>query len=248
MIIESSNVRPAHSASSEERGPSKDKRIVPQSSQVQRRSQAVTQAVAKRLKQARLAAGYESPRDFALAWQFNPTTYYHHENGRRAIKAEVAKRYAQLLKLPAGTLLYGEHLQSAVEVPILGHISAGGKVMLIDSQDPFNVTPVRLPDAEELVGYQIQGDELYPAYRSGDIVFHRKLGQYTGEAMSLLHGMECVVETREGTILLRQVMSQPDGRVTLTGYGVAPMFNVMLLTAAVVEIVQRALPAHLNII
>jgi DNA-binding XRE family transcriptional regulator len=199
--------------------------------------------VAKRLKRAREQAGYATAADFARAWNFNSTTYYHHENGRRDIRPDIAKRYAAILKLPAGMLLYGEQLQSVASVRIVGQIAATGQIVLQSSG--ISAQSVVLPNASELVGLRVLGDDLYPAYRAGDVVFHRPLNAESGFAISMLHGCECVVELEDGSILLRQIVVQSDGRATLIAYHAPPLINQTIVAAAPVEVVQRALPAHL---
>lgn len=200
--------------------------------------------VAARLKRAREQAGYATAADFARAHNLNPTTYYHHENGRRDIRADIARAYADILKLPAGLLLYGERLQTVARVSIVGQIAAAGRIVLQSNGIPLN--SVVLPDSSELVGLRVIGDDLYPAYRAGDVVFHRALNQRAGFAVAALHGCECVVELEDGSVLLRQVVVQSDGRATLIAYHAPPLINQTVVAAAPVEVVQRALPAHLT--
>lgn len=64
-----------------------------------------------RLKQARLAAGYETPSDAARALKnkgINKNTLISHENGNRAISRKAAEKYAKAFGVRAGWLLYGE--------------------------------------------------------------------------------------------------------------------------------------------
>lgn len=64
-----------------------------------------------RLKQARLAAGYETPSDAARALKnkgINKNTLISHENGNRAISRKAAEKYAKVFGVRAGWLLYGE--------------------------------------------------------------------------------------------------------------------------------------------
>ena len=198
--------------------------------------------VAHRLKQARIAAGYASPKDFAAASDVNATTYYHHENGRRAIRADVAKRYAKLLRLPAGTLLYGEGLQNATTIPIVGRIFRDGRITMAAEGEA--VRHITLPKLADLVAYIVVGTDLYPAYRDGDVVFHHpKILMQSQDKLREIHGLECVVEMTDGTILLRTVVMQGDGRATLSSHAAPPMPAQTLRSAAPVEIVRRALPA-----
>jgi DNA-binding XRE family transcriptional regulator len=203
-----------------------------------------TKAVAARLRRLREAAGYATAADFARAHDLNTTTYYHHENGRRELKASVARRYAALLKQPAGLLLYGERLQSVVAIPIVGKVADGGKIATVFDNHPMNQSVI-LPDAADLVGLIVVGNDLYPAYRDGDTVFHRPL-HIERFAPELLHGLECVVQLASGDILLRQIAVQTNGRLTLLAYHAPPLFDQDVVAIAPVELVQRHLPRYLT--
>jgi DNA-binding XRE family transcriptional regulator len=199
---------------------------------------------AQRLRQARERGGYENASDFARAAQVNYTTYAHHENGRRPITADVARLYGRLLKLPPGMLLFGDALPAHSPVPIVGIVSTSGKIEPAShrhSQPPTTT----LPDPYDLVGMLVQGDDLYPAYRDGDVVYHRPLSS-DGYAIEALHGLECVVQRIDGSLLLRQVSVQSDGRVTLLAYHAPPLIDQVLIAGSPVEIVQRRLPARLS--
>ena len=197
-------------------------------------------AVARRLRKARIEAGWTSAISFARAHGLNQTSYSHHENGRRRVRPDVAKMYAQILKLPAGTLLYGEQLHSVPRVRIVGRIGPEGKIDPVLSIEGLPQTVV-LPDPSDMVAHVVCGDELYPAYRNGDIVLHRALDADNFDLASL-HGHECVIEMADGRQLLRQISVQPDGRVTLFAYHAPPMFDQRIVAAAPIEFVQRRLP------
>ena len=195
-------------------------------------------SVGERLRRARIDAGWSSAIGFARAHGINQTSYSHHENGRRMVSADVAQMYARILKLPAGTLLYGEQLHAVPRVRIVGRIGPEGKI------EPMNRTAklpqtVTLPDPSEMVAHVVCGDDLYPAYRDGDIVLHRALRTDDLDLASL-HGQECVVRMTDGRELLRQISIQADGKVTLFAYHAPPQFDQQISAAAAVEFVQRA--------
>lgn len=196
-----------------------------------------------RLKRARLEAGYSSAADFARAHSIKMTTYQHHENGRRDLKPEIAKAYARFLKVPAGTLLYGEQLHVIAEVPVVGVVTSAGMVEFNATAGLPGVMAI-LPDPGTMVGLKIVGDALAPAYRDGDVVFHRALSRDRYNP-SLLHGLECVVELVDGSKLLRQVSVQPNGNMTLIAHNAPALFNQQVVSAAPVEVVQRYLPRTL---
>lgn len=196
-----------------------------------------------RLRSARERAGYRNASDFARAAGVNYTTYAHHENGRREIKPEIARLYARLLNLPAGTLLYGEQLPSPATVPIVATVSSNGKIQTIAGK-VARQPHVTLPDPIDLVGTQVVGDDLYPAYRDGDVVFHRALrtDRYDPE---ILNGLECAVQLADGTLLLRQVAyAGPGKNVTLFAHQTAPVFDAQVIAASPIEIVLRKMPTR----
>ncbi len=69
---------------------------------------------AKRLEQARRAAGFESARAAAIRFDWSYDTYSQHERGERGLSRS-AKRYAKAFKVSEAWLLTGEtHSQPAV--------------------------------------------------------------------------------------------------------------------------------------
>ncbi len=62
---------------------------------------------AKRLEQARKAAGYESARAAAIRFDWSYDTYSQHERGERGLSRS-AKRYAKAFKVSEAWLLTGE--------------------------------------------------------------------------------------------------------------------------------------------
>jgi len=222
------------------------------------------QAMALRLKRARINAGYASASEFARNVSVNITTYHHHENGRRGIGNDYAQLYARALNVATATLLYGEDLHGTSSVPIVGVIGPGGKVLpmhnnldsldhvVFDTRDldlpPTDTvrdavaSPSRralaLPDFQQLQALIITGDALYPAYSNNDVVLHRRLIR-DPNTLRKLHGRECVVELKSGARLLRMVTMQGDGLATLCAYASPPMINVEIVAAAPVELVVR---------
>jgi transcriptional regulator with XRE-family HTH domain len=200
-----------------------------------------------RLRRARVSAGYETAADFAAAAGIKMVTYQHHENGRRELRPEVARLYARLLNLSPGTLLYGEQLPTIEAVSIVATVGKHGQICTLCGQDDNRQTTV-LPHPVGLVGTRIVGDDLYPVYRNGDVVFHRELSRDRFSLVSL-NGLECVVELDDGTQLLRQLIAQGDGKATLLRNAPTPEpaeVDRVVVAAAPVEFVQRRMPAHLS--
>lgn len=203
-----------------------------------------------RLRHERIMAGYETATDFAKAHNFNLNTYIHHETGRRGLKPEVAMVYARALNLPASFLLYGEQLSAIDKIPIVGIVNSNGEIA---SNGPSSVSErsATFPDPASLVGMQIAGDELYPAYKDGDLIYYRPLrrGRY---ALRSLNGLECVCELHDGRIMMRQVAMQSNGLATLIAYRAPPLSDCHVVAASPIELVRRnvaqiaALPRLVN--
>jgi len=68
------------------------------------------EAVAKRLKAARLALGYDSKRDYCLRAGINEQVYGPFENGRRPISLEAAKRLRKTYGLSLEFIYFGNVL------------------------------------------------------------------------------------------------------------------------------------------
>jgi hypothetical protein len=62
----------------------------------------------ERLKWARERAGLKDATAAANKFGWNENTYRSHENGNRPISKKAAAKYAKMLKVPVGWLLFGE--------------------------------------------------------------------------------------------------------------------------------------------
>jgi len=195
-------------------------------------------SAARRLMVARQNAGYPSALAFAKKIGVNATTYYHHENGRRTILPDAAETYARALNIDANVLLFGTELPLWRDIPIVGTIDRGGIVRpMPDTSVPEGLTV----DLRGLVTHQVIGNDAYPSIRHGDSVVHRPLTRGLLD-LDRIHGCECIIETDEGEVLLRQVEVQRDGLVTLFCYNQPPARNVKLRAAEPIEFIKRFLP------
>ena len=69
--------------------------------------------MAKRLRDARIKAGYLSASQAARAHGWRASTYIAHENGQNHYDAEQAKEYAKAFKTEAEYLLFGRSVPSS---------------------------------------------------------------------------------------------------------------------------------------
>jgi transcriptional regulator with XRE-family HTH domain len=219
---------------------------------------------ARRLRAARQAAGFATALAFVRAFHLNPTTYQHHENGRRTIPIQVAQQYARWLDISLIQLLHGDEAVKPISVPFVGIVGRGGVIspMMatafaerpsinrsrdndndpgpIEDQDRFT-----LPSFEGMERLVVVGDGMYPRLRHGDNVLFRAL-TYGKPIDKALHGIECVVERLDGQRLLGVIMIQPDGKVTLLAHAEPPVFDLSIRAASPVELIQpRRVITHL---
>jgi DNA-binding XRE family transcriptional regulator len=194
------------------------------------------QEVARRLREARVHAGFIRALHFAREVGVNNTTYYRHESGKSGIDRATARLYANALNLSASDLVSEEELHASGPIPIVGVIGAGGKIVAMDAAEETTIAT-----SAEMVGHIVHGNDLYPAYRHGDVVFCRPLNPKRFDPISI-HGQECVCQLEDGGMILRQVIMQADGRATLIANGrdqMPALVGVNLVAAEPIEMIRR---------
>ncbi len=134
-----------------------------------------------RLRQARAAAGYDSPTDAANAFprDINKNTLISNENGNRPISRKAAEKYAEIFGVKAGWILFGEADGSEgqpvvseltlsrvgmVAGRVAGVVEAGAfrEVDEFDQSDPVEIMLPRdekFPNARQLV-FDCSGDSM----------------------------------------------------------------------------------------
>ena len=203
---------------------------------------------AGRLRQLRIAAGYETASDAAQAIGVTIVTYQHHENGTRGIHLAAAERYGTHYGVPALHILYGlahPNTANTVEegqgVPLIGGIAPDGRVIPRMSQTATFPKTVPGPPSGWTASLQalvVQANSFYPAYNEGDVLFYDQPSPL-GLDMSQVDGRECVVLTTDGQMLLRTCYQGPNGTWTLIALGAPPMQAVRLVSASPILWVQR---------
>lgn len=122
----------------------------------------------ERLKQARKAAGFESPTDAANAFprDVNKNTLISHENGNRPISRKAAEKYGELFGVKAGWILFAEDDGKAPvvnEVSLLRSGLVAGRVAGIVEAGTFR--EVDEFDQSEAVEILLPRDEKFPNAR-----------------------------------------------------------------------------------
>jgi hypothetical protein len=160
---------------------------------------------AARLRQARLAAGFDSAMSAAQHFGWSYTTYASHERGARSIGHDAITRYARALRVPGEWLAYGrgEEDGRSARVRVEGYVLDDGRIELRpaersdeipeDAETPPGTT------ADRWKAYRFVGEHNAPFYHDNDILYiprdHQEPASNIGEI--------CIVQLADGRLLLR---------------------------------------------
>jgi phage repressor protein C with HTH and peptisase S24 domain len=191
---------------------------------------AISDDAAARLRRLRLQAGYATAADSARAMGAKVVTYQHHENRRRHISRQAAEEYGRFFGVPAGTILYGEALQEAHRVAIIGAVHTGGVVMMMSERRSVLLSGP-MTGTDPLVALEVETDDLYPRYRRGELVFYEPPGPLPPN-LAALNGLDCVVTTADGRTMIRMLTHKGGDRCTLVAFAGPPLLNVQIVAAS----------------
>jgi len=138
--------------------------------------------IAKRLKQARVQAGYKTARSFIENFGISQSTYSLHETGQRSIGSRSAITYCKLLGIDLDWLLTGESVSSDDGKPEIS--SALSLDQVVDTQDNFSHSQ-RLSDED------LQQMTLVTQTKHSDMklktIDHELLSEITREVMQIFN-------------------------------------------------------------
>lgn len=145
--------------------------------------------VSDRLRQARIAAGYESATAAAQAMNVPAPTYSAHENGSRGITTNASRKYAKHFKVDPAWLLYGyepsvpmtsddSSAPDATLIPVYNvEASAGGGAVV---STEYQVDSLSFPEGylrritqsnpRDLAVISVKGDSMTPTLDDDDVV------------------------------------------------------------------------------
>jgi len=200
-----------------------------------------------RLKRARKAAGYRSARAAALANGWAESSYRAHEAGKRTIGQDDAEIYARRFRtnsvtVTARDILFGEAGSLMRKVPVMGRIGAGAEIEPEYEQvSPEGLFEIEVPLGltEDMVGFEVAGDSMYPRYEVGDVIICAS----DGEPQGITYMVEAAVRTVEGKRFLKRVIRDGD-LFTLESHNAPPLRRVNLVWASPVLFTAR--PAGLR--
>ena len=167
-----------------------------------------------RLRQARIAAGFERASDAATRFGWNENTYKSNENGNAPFSFRKAKEYAQAFGVRA-EWLYDETgpMQPGVEpmVRIIGRVGADteGAVIQTDGQEGFDTVPVPPGGTADAAALEVVGHSMRAIAEDGSLIYFED--QRNPPTPDML-GYYCIVETEDGRVLFKRLLrgSRPE--------------------------------------
>lgn len=188
-----------------------------------------------RLRQARIAAGYERASDAAARFGWNENTYKSNENGNAPFSFRKAKEYAEAFGVRA-EWLYDEtgpaHAGAEGLVRIIGRVGADaeGAVIQTDGQEGFDMVPIPPGGTQAAVALEVVGHSMRTVAEDGSLIYFED--QRNPPTPDML-GYYCIVETEDGRVLFKRLLrgSEPNLYVLESQSG-PPIEDVRLRWAA----------------
>lgn len=188
-----------------------------------------------RLRQARIAAGFERASDAAARFGWNENTFKSNENGNAPFSFRKAKEYAAAFGVRA-EWLYDETgpAQAGGEalVRIIGRVGADaeGVVIHTDGQEGFDMAPVPPGGTASAVALEVVGHSMRAVAEDGSLIYFED--QRNPPTPDML-GYYCIVETEDGRVLFKRLLRGAEpGLFVLESQAGPPIEDVRLRWAA----------------
>ena len=192
-------------------------------------------AASRRLRKLRMAAGFSTATEAAVAMGVSPGTYYHHESGIRPVTRAAALRYGKFFAVPAGAILFGERLQVARSIPIVAVLGNDGRITptpaapgepqgdgsMASRHPPRPVTAMRVQpppgfnSPDQLLAVRVEATTFAPQFNLGDVIFIEAPRPDAGIDRRRVNGRICMVGISEDETVLARVLCNPDGGYSL---------------------------------
>lgn len=192
-----------------------------------------------RLKEARIAAGFDEATAAATAFGWAAPTYLSHENGSRTPRYTTVEQYARAFRVSTAWLLTGYGKMKGRLVPLVGYVGAGAEVFFVDDHaQGAGLEYIEAPSelAGTAVAVQVRGNSMYPAYKDGDIIFYDE----HADDLTALIGRECVVRLRTGETFVKLLSHSSHAGWTLLSHNAPPLVDISIEWAAPVAWVKKA--------
>lgn len=183
----------------------------------------------ERLKQARLERGFRTAKEAAEYLRVPYGTYSGHENGSRGIKDDELQKYAKAFRVSVAWLAFGEEEDASHTVPIVGYIGAGAEIQPEYEQVPpegLDTVELPFPVPDDMIGLEVRGDSMLPAYSDGDVVVVYRDQRYDPATYI---GEEAAVRTHDGRRFLKRLAPGPEPHTfTLESFNARPIIGARL--------------------
>lgn len=158
-----------------------------------------------RLRQARIAAGYDHAATAAEALGIPYGTYSGHENGLRGIPKDRVVFYARKFRVSPQWLLTGEGSPRHLTVPIVGKVSAdpNATVHFGDGQGQLGETLVPPGADEKTVAVEVEGESMHGVAEPGALVYYNDRHDPPTED---LIGLTCIVGLDDGRVMIKKLL------------------------------------------
>jgi SOS-response transcriptional repressor LexA len=159
---------------------------------------------------------------------------------RRGVTTETLLALAPVLKTTAAWLLDGGEQTSGNLVPVLGRIGTGAEIQPeFEQVPPEGLYAIELPFLvpENAMALQVDGDDMWPRYNSGDAIICWRQGDLVQEVV----GWEAVVRTASGKCYLKRIQhGATSGTFDLETHNAAPIRGIRLDRAWAIKAVVRS--------
>lgn len=161
-------------------------------------------AQGKRLREARIAAGYGDATNAAAALGVSRDTYIQHENGTRSFKA-AAERYAAKFKTTPEFLLWGRRPEQTKLCAVVGRVGpeSGGQVHYSAADRPLAWAPIPPGGDAHMPALLVAGDFM-PGYAPDGSLIYLEPQRSAPNAEML--GEVVTVKLETGEVLLKRLL------------------------------------------
>jgi transcriptional regulator with XRE-family HTH domain len=189
----------------------------------------------ERLREARIAAGYERASDAAARFGWNENTYKSNENGNAPFSFRKAKEYAEAFGVRAEWLYDAAGAvrpDAEPMVRIIGRVGADteGAVIQTSGQEGFDMVPVPPGGTSAAVALEVVGHSMRAVAEDGSLIYFED--QRNPPAPDML-GYYCIVEIEDGRVLFKRLLrGSAPGLFVLESQVGPPIEDVRLRWAA----------------
>jgi phage repressor protein C with HTH and peptisase S24 domain len=166
------------------------------------------QGTGERLRQARIAAGFETASAAAEAFGWHKQNVRDHEAERRGIDAEQAATYGRAYRVDPAWILFGGPTRKPRRqglVPIVGKVGADpeGVVLFATGQASGDQAPIPPGGSERAAAVEVAGHSMHGVADDGALIYFEE--QHMTPLPSHI-GRVVVVELATGEVLVKRLL------------------------------------------